>query len=363
MAESIEDLNVLVAMSGGVDSAVAAYLLKRQGYKVAGAFMINWSDPYMEDCNVEQELRDMRRVCKRIGIPAFTFNFEREYEKSVLEPFFQGYASGETPNPDILCNKEIKFKKFLERAHQMGISYIATGHYACITKAKDEHNGLSYHLLAGTDPEKDQSYFLYALSQQQLQHILFPVGSLQKSEVRRIAKEAQLHVADKKDSQGICFIGKVKLRKFLSERIEEFKGPVITTEGETIGTHQGLAFYTIGQRQGIGIAAGRPYYVVEKNMATNTLTVALGPANKQLYHKGLTVANVHWVNQAPRLPFRCQTRIRYRQKLMEATLNQVSHQPMLVHFRDPQRAITPGQAIVFYQNDEVLGGGTITQAL
>lgn len=336
-------------MSGGVDSSVAAALLVEQGYQVSGAFMKNWTD-----CDWQADKRDATRVAAKLDIPFTVFDFEKEYRARVVDYLFREYAANRTPNPDVMCNKEIKFKLFLNKALELGFDYIATGHYARVKKVKDE-----YQLLAGKDPNKDQSYFLCELGQRELSHALFPIGEYRKSQVRELAKKYDLPTAEKKDSQGICFIGEVNVQEFLKSKLSIKPGKIVTDDSLEVGMHDGVWFYTIGQRHGFhSPGGGMPYYVVDKDAETNTLIVSKGET-KKLYKNELRVADLHWVSgNTPVLPLTCQARIRYRQPLEKVTLT-VSHDIATARFQRPQRAVTPGQFIVFYQGDVLLGAGVI----
>lgn len=358
---------VFVAMSGGVDSSVAAALLKEQGFDVTGIFMKNWSEKITlkkngllaetQLCPWVTDQEDMRRVCSQLEIPFYTFDFEADYKKNVIDYFFEGYQAGRTPNPDVMCNKEIKFKLYLEKSLRLGADFIATGHYARI-KAKKGKFGKEFHLLKGMDRSKDQSYFLYNLNQKQLSRIIFPVGNYTKSQIRSLAREKGLVTHNKKDSQGICFIGEVNIEEFLKTRIKEKHGKIVTKVGKIIGTHQGLCFYTIGQRKGIKIGGGIPYYVVGKNLKNNTLIVAMGSRNPELYKKWVTISELTWVISPPKLPLDCGAKIRYRQPDQKATVD-IINKKIKVTFKEPQRAVTPGQSVVFYRGTELLGGGVI----
>lgn len=347
-----------MGMSGGVDSSVAAVLLQQQGYEVIGVFMKNWSQADLKgECPWEQEFSDMREVCDQLGIPYYTFNFEQEYRDRVFQYFLREYQAGRTPNPDVLCNTEIKFRVFLDRATSLQADYIATGHYA-----KVEHRDDEYYLLKSADQKKDQTYFIHHLTQAQLARILFPIGHLLKKEVRGLAEQVGLRVSKKPDSQGICFIGKVDFREFLGRYIPKTPGKIQTIDDQELGEHVGLPFYTIGQRQGIGIGGTGPYYVVSKDLQSNTLIVAQGENHSSLFHTGLSVKDLHWINSTPTLD-RLQAKIRYQTPEQECTINLDGAGGGQVKFFTPQRAITPGQFIVFYKDDECLGGGVIHQAL
>ena len=352
---------VVVGMSGGVDSSVAAYLLQEQGYAVRGVFMRNWQETDPEfPCTAAEDARDAMGVCDKLGIELDAVDFSQEYWHRVFAYFLDEYRRGRTPNPDILCNKEIKFKAFLDHALARGADYIATGHYARIRKSDGR-----YQLLKARDLSKDQSYFLYTLGQAQLARSLFPVGELQKSEVRRIAARQGFANAAKKDSTGICFIGERDFNKFLSRYLPAQPGEIRSPDGESLGRHHGLMYYTLGQRKGIGIggrkgAEENPWYVVAKDMAGNTLIVAQGHDHPLLYSRGLTAGALHWVaGEAPDLPLRCRAKTRYRQTDQDCVLTRNDDGGYTVEFAQAQRAVTPGQSVVFYQDDVCLGGGII----
>ncbi len=358
MNTNVAKLKVFVGLSGGVDSAVAAYLLEQQGYAVTGVFMKNWSDPLADECPWEREAADARRVCQTLGIPFRIATFEDEYRDRVVDYLIKGYRQGITPNPDVLCNREIKFKVFLEYALAHGADYIATGHYVRRVEKKIG-NRTQFELHKATDKNKDQSYFLALLTQAQLRRALFPLGRLTKPEVRRIAKKAGLHVSEKKDSQGICFIGKVKFSDFIREFIPPAPGRIIDTKGNVIGRHDGVAYYTIGQRHGLHIGGGVPYYVVKKNKRTKTVVVARGHRHPALYHQQLQVRHMHWIGDSPKGSFRAKARIRYRQPLQTcAVRGGINHYQLT--FTQRQRAITLGQFVVLYRGTRMLGGGAIT---
>ncbi len=353
---------ILVAISGGVDSSVTAALLVREGHDVAGAFMKNWSDEADSctgECGWQKERQDAMRVAATLGIPFHTFDFEEQYRANVVEYMVREYAAGRTPNPDVMCNKMVKFDLFLRRAEELGFDMIATGHYARIER---EPNGTA-RLLAGVDTNKDQSYFLHQLNQQQLAKTFFPIGNLQKAEVRTIAREFALPTAEKKDSQGICFIGKVDLREFLAQKIPARAGPIVTTDGKVVGRHRGVAPYTIGQRHGFGVGGSAPYFVVEKDMRRNTLVVGHEDDEAMLFTNTLFATDAHWISGAsPSFPRICEARIRYRQPLESATVI-ASQGGVRVDFKNPQRAVSPGQFVVFYDGATCLGGATISEKL
>ena len=349
---------ITVALSGGVDSAVSAALIVEQGFDVTGVFMKNWSGEDFSlnsDCPWEVDQNDAENVCTTLSIPFKSVNFEKQYRDIVVKYFFEEYSKGRTPNPDVLCNKEIKFKLFLQYATESGADLIATGHYARIGE-----NGNDFQLLKGIDQNKDQSYFLHRLNQEQLSKSLFPIGDLQKTEVRKLAEKFKLPNSKKKDSQGICFIGKIDVQDFLRENITVKIGDIVGIDSnEIIGNHDGVMFYTIGQREGIGIGgAGMPYYVVSKDSGKNILYVAKGKDNPALYTNTVKFEDIHWINPSDEAGKNISASIRYRHKPSRGVIN-LSNSEFL--FDEPQRAITPGQSIVFYDNDICLGGAIISQ--
>ncbi len=363
MIDSLAE-KIIVGMSGGVDSSVSALLLKQQGFEVEGLFMKNWEEDDTEEyCSASVDLADAQQVCDRLDIPLHTVNFSSEYWDNVFEYFLQEYQSGRTPNPDIICNKEIKFKAFLDHAQTLGASRIATGHYVRSTARDNE-----VQLLRGCDSNKDQSYFLYALNQHQISHALFPVGELDKPEVRLLAQKHKFSIFDKKDSTGICFIGERKFKDFLARFIPAQPGIIESTDGEALGRHSGLMYYTIGPRRGLGIGGTEqgseaPWYVVEKQLSSNTLVVAQGHHHPQLYYSACTIEDLHWINQTVLdLPYSCTAKIRYRQQDQACRISSIDGNSAVIEFEQPQRAITPGQALVFYQQQVCLGGGTIVSA-
>ena len=354
---------VVVGLSGGVDSSVAALLLKEQGYNVIGLYMNNWEETdECGACTGEEDFADVRRVANKIGIPYYSVNFAKEYLDRVFSYFLKEYAAGRTPNPDVLCNREIKFKEFKEKALELGADYIATGHYCDIL-----HTGGVHYLLKAKDQTKDQTYFLNQLSQQQLDGVLFPLGKLDKTEVRKIAVENGLATAAKKDSTGICFIGERNFRNFLSKYLPAKKGDIITTDGKKIGEHLGLMYYTLGQRRGLNIGGqkgddGGRWFVIEKDLKNNILYVAHG-SEERLYSKGLILNAVNWIPFAPKeKEFRCTAKFRYRQPEQGCTVK-IKDDRIQVDFDEKQRAITEGQFAVFYQGDKCIGGGVIEKAI
>ena len=353
-------IKVIVGMSGGVDSSVSAYLLQQQGYQVEGLFMKNWEeDDSDEYCSAATDLADAQAVCDKLGIKLHTVNFAAEYWDNVFELFLAEYKAGRTPNPDILCNKEIKFKAFLEfAAEDLGADYIATGHYV----RRDDSTGHP-RLLRGLDNNKDQSYFLYTLSSEQIAQSLFPVGDLEKPQVRAIAEQLGLATAKKKDSTGICFIGERKFTEFLGRYLPAQPGVIETVDGKVIGEHQGLMYHTLGQRKGLGIGGLKdgdenPWYVVDKDVARNVLIVAQGHDHPRLFSDGLIAKQLDWVDrQVRREPFDCVVKTRYRQQDIACHVEPLDDETIKVTFASPQAAVTPGQSAVFYVADECLGCG------
>lgn len=351
---------VLVALSGGVDSAVSAALLKEQGYAVFGAHMVCWDEgPY---CTSDQDRADAAKVAAHLNIPFQVFDFRKEYKNQVINYFYEEYEAGRTPNPDVACNREIKFGIFLNKALELGFDYIATGHYSRIKNyesvIKNGEKKTFHQLLAGVDPNKDQSYFLYNLTQEQLSHTLFPVGHLQKTEVRELAVKFELPNSTKKDSQGICFIGDVEIQEFLRRKIKTRIGKVINTKGRVLGTHSGVAYYTIGQRQGVGVSAKIPHYVVAKSTQTNTLVVA--PFGDNRHFKTIVEAEkVNWVGEKPTKGAQVAVRVRYRQSLINGRITEIEPKKVKLELSEPQNAITAGQSVVIYDGQVVLGGGVI----
>lgn len=352
--------HIIVGMSGGVDSSVTAFLLKQQGHRVEGLFMKNWEEDDTDTyCPASQDMQDAQTVCDQLGIELLRVNFAAEYWQRVFTHFLAEYRAGRTPNPDILCNKEIKFKAFLAYAKQRGADFIATGHYA----RRQTIAGKNY-LLKGCDNNKDQSYFLHALTEDQLAQSLFPIGELTKPTVRAIAAENHFVNHAKKDSTGICFIGERKFKNFLNDYLPAKPGNIKTAEGKIIGKHDGLMFYTIGQRQGLKIgglknSAESPWYVVEKDLVHNELIVVQGENHPLLFKQMLMAEQVHWINSQPDFPLRVMAKTRYRQKDQTCIITPLTNDRYQVVFTIPQRAITPGQSVVFYDQDICLGGGII----
>ncbi|MEZ8823069.1 tRNA 2-thiouridine(34) synthase MnmA [Vibrio amylolyticus] len=361
---------VIVGMSGGVDSSVSAYLLQQQGYQVEGLFMKNWEEDDNEEyCTAAEDLADAQAVCDKLGIHLHTINFAAEYWDNVFEYFLEEYKAGRTPNPDILCNKEIKFKAFLDFADDvLEADYIAMGHYVDRTFPEGEEKP---KMLRGLDSNKDQSYFLYTLSHEQVARSLFPVGNLEKPEVRRIAEEQGLITAKKKDSTGICFIGERKFTDFLSRYLPAQPGKIETPEGKVIGEHQGLMYHTLGQRKGLHIGGQKggggnedPWYVAEKDLKRNVLIAVQGGDHPLLKSEGLLASQLHWVDRTPiKAPMTCTVKTRYRQSDIPCTIIPIDDENIKVIFDEPQVAVTPGQSAVFYSGNVCLGGGIIEKRI
>ena len=351
---------VVVGMSGGVDSSVAALELTRAGYDVHGLFMFNWAEDEEGYCTAAEDFSDARLVCEELKIPLHRVDFSAEYREKVFDHFLAEYRRGRTPNPDVMCNREIKFGVFLDYARRLGAQRIATGHYAQV-----RHAGGHCQLLKGVDPGKDQSYFLHALNQAQLSASLFPLGGLQKTEVRKTALQNGFGNARKKDSTGICFIGERHMREFLSRYLPATPGAICTPQGVRIGQHQGLIYYTFGQRQGLQIggvqgAPDAPWYVVDKNLEKNVLVVDQGHDNPLLLSSGLSMERCHWIaGKPPGDEFRCHAKTRYRQADQACSVQVTGPESCRVSFSEPQRAVTPGQFNVFYDGNVCLGGGII----
>ncbi len=365
---------ILVAMSGGVDSSVAAAILVRAGFCVTGGFIKNWSsskDPMSGECTWRADRRDAMRVAAALDIPLLTFDFEKQYREQVVAELYRGYAAGETPNPDVLCNEYVKFGLFWDKAKELGFDGMATGHYARTTsrvprpasqgRCDVRRATTASKLLRGLDPDKDQSYFLYRVKQDALAHTIFPIGSMKKSKVRELARKWKIPVAEKPDSQGICFIGKVNLGDFLSPKIKSKPGDIATPDGAIIGRHEGLHLYTIGQRQRIGVSGDHPWYVADKDLARNRLVVVDSDKHPYLLAKGLTVGDVHWIaGQAPKKAFKAWIQARYRQKTQPATVRMLaSGKEVAVALNKPIQAAAIGQSAVIYRGQECLGGGVI----
>ncbi|MGR9100401.1 MAG: tRNA 2-thiouridine(34) synthase MnmA [Gammaproteobacteria bacterium] len=355
---------IIVGMSGGVDSSVTALKLLEEGHRVTGLFMKNWEeDDGTDQCTAIRDLADARQVCDKLGIPLKTVNFSAEYWDEVFEIFLSEYRAGRTPNPDILCNKHIKFKAFLDYALDLGAEYIATGHYARVENIDGEN-----YLLKGLDAAKEQSYFLYTLGQAQLSRTLFPIGDMYKTDLRKLAQRAGFDNYRKKDSTGICFIGERKFTEFLKRYLPTSPGEMRTPEGQLIGRHHGLMYYTFGQRQGLGIggvkgASEEPWYVLDKDLKNNILIVGQGHHHPLLFHNALIASRLDWVNGKPlKDRLNCCAKIRYRQADQSCRVEPLSEGKCKVIFDHSQRAITPGQSVVFYDGEKCLGGGVIELA-
>ncbi len=355
-------IKVIVGMSGGVDSSVSALLLQQQGYQVEGLFMKNWDEDDGTDyCTAMDDLADAQAVCDKLGLHLHTANFAAEYWDNVFEHFLEEYKAGRTPNPDILCNREIKFKAFLDYARVLGADIIATGHYV----RRGEHNGKAA-LLKGLDNNKDQSYFLHQVGSEELAVTLFPVGELEKPEVRRLAEEHDLITHDKKDSTGICFIGERRFTDFLKQYLPAQPGEIQTPDGDVIGQHQGLMYHTIGQRQGLGIGGLKnypedPWFVAGKDLDRNVLVAVQGKQHDLLFSNWLTASDIFWIDgQQPELPYKCKAKVRYRQSDQSCTIYPAPEgEGYRIEFDEPQRAVTPGQSVVIYDDEICLGGGVI----
>ena len=344
---------VLVALSGGIDSAVSAALLLQQGYTAEAAFMKNWSSTeglLRNECPWLDDRREALKVAAFLKIPLHTFDFEDAYQKKVMQYFFEEYKTGRTPNPDVMCNKEIKFKLLYDKAMQMGFDYIATGHYAQI---KDDK------LFRSKDEFKDQTYFIYNLKQEQLKQILFPIGHLKKTNVRLLAKKLHLPNADRKESMGLCFVGKIRLDQFLFQKLKPKQGQIIDTKGNVLGSHKGTSFYTLGQRQGLGVGGkGGPYYIAKKDVKKNILVVTEDPHDKLLEFREIHLSEVNWITKPLKYPLICKGRFRHQQVLQDLNISK-EKTGYIVKFKKPQFAIASGQSLVLYKGKECLGGGVI----
>lgn len=365
-------------MSGGVDSSVAAALLIEAGYDVTGMFAVNYDEKEQGIRSKEKngicwlpDYQDALRVAAKIGIPLIRLDFVREYKKHVLDYMYKEYSAGRTPNPDVMCNKFVKFGFWLKAAEKLGFDYIATGHYAVVRRNKEKgiKNKVNlknllltpYSLLLSKDTNKDQTYFLHQLTQKQLNKVLFPIGDYTKEEVRKLAKKFDLPTASKEESMGICFVGEVNMRDFLKGKVKAKAGEIIDTNGVVVGKHTGLPFYTIGER-GLGLSgSGRPYFVIGKNIKKNQLVVGFDN-DPALFKKEIVVKNVNWIGQTPKFPLKCQVRMRHRQELKNCILKGARNKEqgtISVFFAKPERAVTPGQFAVFYLKGECLGGGVV----
>jgi tRNA-specific 2-thiouridylase len=360
----LPNARIIVGMSGGVDSSVTALLLQQQGYQIEGLFMKNWEGDDTDDyCPARQDMLDAQQVCDKLGIPLHIRNFSKQYWDGVFAHFLAEYEAGRTPNPDILCNKEIKFKAFLDEALALGAAGIATGHYARIG-----HQDGRFQLRTGLDKNKDQSYFLYTLKQHQLSHALFPVGELEKPAVRALAEQHGFITHDKKDSTGICFIGERNFKDFLQTYLDKQQtGDMITPEGKVVGKHTGLAYYTLGQRKGLGIGGGHgneddAWFVADKDMTNNRLIVVQGHNHPAMLKSRLTAHTMDWCDTPPKTGDKLTAKVRYRQQSQDCTVTAIDDNSLSLTFDFPQRAVTPGQSVVLYDGDVCLGGAIITEA-
>ncbi len=367
---------VLVALSGGIDSAISAYLLMQQGYHVEAVFMKNWSSTQgllKNECPWLQDRQDALRVAAFLRIPLHTLDFEKQYQKNVMEYFFTEYKAGRTPNPDVMCNKEIKFKLLYNWAMEQGFDYLATGHYAQISSKKQEVSikqgakkislpNTRYLLQRSSDEFKDQTYFIYNIKTEQLPHVLFPIGGMKKAQVRALARKLKLPNAEKRESMGICFVGKIRLKDFLEQKLKVKPGPIIDQSGKVIGSHQGLHTYTIGQRQGINVGGGGPYFVVRKDLQNNSLFVTNDPDDKQLMVKEIEIHSLNWIAADAGFqekPSKLMGRFRHQGQLVSLTVRPVGNGYYRVVFATPQKAIASGQSLVFYKGRQCVGGGVI----
>ena len=364
----LKNKRVVLGMSGGVDSSVAAILLKEQGYEVIGVFMKNWEEKDDNgNCMAEEDYKDVVTVAEQLDIPYYSVNFVKEYWDKVFTYFLDEYKKGRTPNPDVMCNKEIKFKAFLDYAIKLGADYVATGHYARIIH-EEKDGKIKSVMLRGIDDNKDQTYFLCQLSQKQLEKVLFPIGEYTKPQIREIAEKYNLATAKKKDSTGICFIGERDFNEFLSKYLPAKGGNIVNTEGKILGKHNGLMYYTIGQRKGIGIGnskegTGEPWFVVDKNLETNELIVTQGDKSV-LYSKGLIATDFNFINmENMEFPLECTVKFRYRQSDSKAVIKKLPDEKYEVLFDEPQKAVTPGQIVVAYKDEVCLGGGVIDEII
>ena len=364
----MKNKKVVLGMSGGVDSSVAAILLKEQGYDVIGVFMKNWEEKDDNGvCLSEEDYKDVIAVAEQLEIPYYSVNFVKEYWDKVFTYFLNEYKRGRTPNPDVMCNKEIKFRAFLDYAMKIGADYVATGHYARIIHEEKDGNIKSV-MLRGVDDNKDQTYFLCQLNQEQLEKVLFPLGSYTKPQIREIAEKYNLKTAKKKDSTGICFIGERNFNEFLSKYLPAKRGNIVNTEGKILGRHNGLMYYTIGQRKGIGIGntkegTGEPWFVVDKDLEKNELVVTQGD-NSVLYSTGLIATDFNFINKDEiTFPLNCTVKYRYRQDDSKAVINKLNENEYEVIFDKPQKAVTLGQIVVAYNGEKCLGGGVIDKII
>ncbi len=358
--EKKKSKKVFVGLSGGVDSSVSAALLQEAGYDVTGVFIKVWQAPFLP-CNWKEERLDAMRVCAKLGIPFLTFDFEKEYKKEVVDYMIAEYKAGRTPNPDVCCNQHVKFRAFFDTARKMGADFVATGHYAQVSKNKDG----TCNMKAGDDANKDQSYFLWTLTQKELSHTLFPVGNIEKPEVRKLAEKFGLHTASKKDSQGLCFIGKVDLREFLGHFVQEKPGTVLDEKGNAVGVHSGAFFYTLGQRHGFTITdkspTDAPYFVIKKDVKKNLVVVSQKNPENNFLADTITVdiKNTNWISEIPKAAKSYAARVRYRQPLVTCSIKITGKKTATIMFKTPIQAATPGQSLVVYEKGVCMGGGVI----
>ena len=366
MRKKVKKQKVLVALSGGIDSAVSAYLLLKKGYEVEAAFMKNWSSTaglLKNECPWLIDRQDALRVAAFLGIPMHTLDFEKQYQQTVMKYFFNEYSKGRTPNPDVMCNKEIKFKLLYDWAMKNGFDYLATGHYAQIGKSENRNNrSIGYRLLRSKDEFKDQTYFIYNIKSEQLPHVLFPVGGMKKSVVRSLARKLGLPNAEKKESMGLCFVGRIRLQDFLNQKLKPKAGNIVDQDGKILGKHQGLYYYTIGQRQGIRVGASGPYYVTKKDLKKNILYVTNNPDDKNLLTKEVDLHSVNWINKNIQYPIsniQLLGRYRHQGDLVPLKISKIDNKHYHITFSKPQKAIASGQSLVLYSGKECVGGGVI----
>ncbi len=349
---------VLIALSGGIDSAVSTHLLLKAGFEVEAGFMKNWSKTeglLKNDCPWLEDRREALRVAAFFGIPLHTLDFEKQYQKGVMDYFFKEYKAGRTPNPDVMCNKEIKFKLLYGWAMKNGFDYMATGHYAQVIQVKKD----GYELHRSADEFKDQTYFIYNVRKDQLPHLLFPIGGMNKKQVRALAKKIKLPNAERQESMGLCFVGKIRLKDFLEQKLKRKPGVIIDQDGKEIGEHEGLHYYTLGQRQGIKVGSGGPFYVTKKDIEKNILFVTNNPEDKNLYIKEVFIQSVNWINEPKKFPVKLVGRFRHQGELIKLTAERVNHELYKVKFSTPQKAVASGQSLVLYHGKNCLGGGVI----
>lgn len=382
-ANSNKNKKVLMALSGGIDSAVSAWLLLKQGYKVEAAFMKNWTSQeglLRNECPWLEDRREALRVAAFLGIPLHTLDFEKQYQKNVMGYFFKEYKAGRTPNPDVMCNKEIKFKLLYDWAVKKGFEYLATGHYSRVMKRgnfqfpisnsqkkqnyllKNKSTKDDFLLVRSTDEFKDQTYFIYNIKKEQLPHVLFPIGGMKKTQVRKMAKKIGLPNAERRESMGLCFVGKIRLKDFLEQKLKAKQGKILDQDGKIIGQHEGLHNYTIGQRQGIRVGGGGPYFVFGKNLDTNQLFVTNNPEDERLFTKEIQIHSVNWLvssNMLPATRYTLKGRYRHQGELAPLSIKQIKKDLYRVEFKNPQKAVASGQSLVLYSGKVCVGGGVV----